>query len=183
MITMKKILTVLLLLLVLVGCARGPKDNDGNGESAYERCKEAFAGLKTDDMNAMVMISFGGMDENKKFFLDTEQGAKIRSYMTYKITGSKELKDETYPTYEFTVTVRSVDLLKVIEEYEKLGQKPLEKEVLLEAIDNSKDARIKTTVKVEAVLYSDVGIWRIIMNEDVFNAIFPNYDKYVQWHN
>ncbi|MDO4378301.1 MAG: hypothetical protein Q4C64_04005 [Erysipelotrichia bacterium] len=180
---MKKIFTILLLLLVLVGCAHGPKDNDGNGETAYGRCKEAFAGLKADDRDAMIMISFGGMDENKKFFLDTEQGAKIRSYMTYKITGSKELKDETYPTYEFTVTVRSIDMLKVIEEYEKLGQKPLEKEVLLEAIDNSKDERIKTTVKVKTVLYPDVGIWRIRMNDDVFNAIFPNYDKYIEWRN
>ncbi len=180
---MKKIIIIMIILLTFVGCSAGQqKDNGGEGENAYVRCKEAFDGLKNNDENEMMLFSYPGLDSNQQFFLSSEQGLRLRSYMSYKVTKMEEDEsDEDCQTCELTVTITSIDLQKVIEEYEKLDQLPLNKATLLEAIDNSKSTTVTNTVTVEAELYPNIDIWRINLNSDVFNALFPNYDKYLEW--
>lgn len=180
---MKKVFIILLVLLTL-GCSSSQKDLEGKGENAHERCVEAFDGLKTNNLDELLLFSYPGLDANKRFFLGSEQGIRLRSYMTYKVANMKEIEDNSdFPTYELTVSIKSIDMQKVIEEYEKIAQLPLYKKTLLEAIDNSKDTKVKTTVQVKAVLYPEVDVWRIQLNDDVFNALFPNYDKYIEWLN
>lgn len=183
---MKKLFIISLLLVVLFGCSSATKDLQGEGKTAKERCQEAFDGLKTNNEEGLKLLSFSGIDENAKFFLSIEQGAKLRSYMTYKITSSKESSNENDPVYEITVSIKSIDLLKVTEEYEKLSEgsnSGFMKKTLLQAIDNCKNEKIKTEVQIKAILNSDIDVWRIIIDEQVFNALFPNYDKYLEWLN
>ncbi len=181
---MRKVYIILLLILTLIACSSSQKDLEGKGKNAHERCVEAFDGLKTNNQDELLLLSYPGLDDNKRFFLGSEQGIRLRSYMTYKVSNMKEIDDDSdYPTYELTVTIKSIDMQKVIEEYEKIAKLPMYKKTLLEAIDNSKDTIVKTTVKVKAVLYPEVDVFRIQLNEEVFNALFPNYDKYIEWLN
>ena len=92
---MRKVYIILLILLTLIGCSSGQKDFEGKGKNAHERCVEAFDGLKTNNQEELLLFSYPGLDANKRFFLGSEQGIRLRSYMTYKVANMKEIEDDS----------------------------------------------------------------------------------------
>ena len=91
---MKKVFIIILVLL-MVGCSNVQKDFEGKGKNAHERCVEAFDGLKTNNQEELLLFSYPGLDANKRFFLGSEQGIRLRSYMTYKVANMKEIEDDS----------------------------------------------------------------------------------------
>ena len=182
------IVLVFVIVLLLTGCSSLPKDMDGKGKNARSRTVEAFEGLQTSDMDKLLLLSYGGLDESEKYFIGSQIGQKVLSCMTFNVEKA-ELKEENenVKTCEVTITIKSLDMDDIIESYEKIAKEKgqsgtgIVNDLLLEAIEMSKDETEEKQVKLMAYLYPDIDVWRINIDKNVFEALFPEYDDYVKW--
>lgn len=182
------IVLVFVIVLLLTGCSSLPKDMEGKGKNVRSRTVEAFEGLQSSDKDKLLLLSYGGLDENEKYFIGSQIGQKVLSYMTFNVEKAKLIEEnENVKTCEVTLKIKSIEMDDIIETYEKIAKEKgrsdsgIVNDLLLEAIEMSKDETEEEQVKLMAYLYSDIDVWRINIDKEVFDALFPEYDDYVKW--
>ena len=182
------IIIVLFISVLFTGCTSLPKDMNEKGENAFTRTVEAFEGLQTNDMEKMLLLTYGDLEQNEKDFVSSEIGSKVLRHMTFKVNKIELVEDnDNVKRCEVTITISSIDMGDISEAYEKIvkenGQRNsgIVNELLFEAIDDCRDEKEDKQVKLNAYLYPDIDVWRIEIDKDGFNALFPEYDEYIKW--
>ncbi len=187
----KKNLFVIIALvsLLVIFVTSGTRDCGGWGKTAYQRTVQAFDGLKDNDLEKKMLISYSeSLDDDQKFLFNTAFGEKLLSYMDFKVErATSESKEKLKTICKVTVTITSVDLKNIPGMYELIADSMNKSEsgilndLLVKAVENCKDDKVKSNVEVNAYLNPEHSTWTIVIDSNVFDALFPNYDDYANW--
>lgn len=181
------IIALVSLLVIIV--TSGTRDCGGWGKTAYQRTVQAFDGLKDNDLEKKMLISYSeSLDDDQKFLFNTALGEKLLSYMDFKVErATSESKEKLKTICKVTVTITSVDLKNIPGMYELIADSMNKSEsgilndLLVKAVENCKDDKVKSNVEVNAYLNPEHSTWTIVIDSNVFDALFPNYDSYDNW--
>lgn len=162
---------------------------DEQGENAINRCQESFKALQSGDNTALLNFIYDNLDENYKQFIESEIGRNIMKQLTFTIKGIEEtIKNGEFNTVcKINIKIKSIDMSNIEEAYQEItkiegySKEGIITKYLTKAIEKCSEDKIKTILTINVYYYPDMGGWKVGIDNDLFNALFPNFDQYYQW--
>lgn len=183
------IIGFLIIFIIILSSCSNKKEYEEEIKVAISRTQESFKALQSGDNTALLNFMYDNLDEKYQQFIESEIGRNLMKQMTFSVNGiEKTIKNEELNTIcKVSIKIKSIDMSKIKEVYQEItktegySKEGIITKYLNKAIEKCSKDKVKTSLTINVYYYPDMGGWKVGINNDLFNALFPNFDQYYQW--